>query len=606
MPTSEVQIVDTDSSATRDYASMSLWEAQNRDLITEGVDLKLICRASSGVEDTTFVNVSGWLTNSANSVTITCDEDHGGGWNDNNYVLSSTLSYVWREVATLDHFRVHNIQFAKDGGSGSIAPIVYWGTAQAGDYGEFDGCTFYNTNTGRGDIGNRCNSLGAGGYYVVRNCVSIGCLRGFATDVNHTNEVYWYNNTAIDCTEGFRANDSASSVLHRVKNNAAINCGTGYVEGVGVYDLPNCENNYSEDGTAPGKNPISGDAIIKGGVDEAGELSFVPVNVASNPLINRGKNLHADSHISTKRDRTGRRVASTAFGNVPHPHTIDWDVGAYQVSQFEVNIARLFVAAAGGSTARITALDSIITYDLKTGRITAVDSVITYDPKIGRITATDAVLTFSEKLARITAVDSTLTFDEKLARIAAVDSILTYDPKVSRITAVDSVLTHSLKTGRITAVDSILTFVAQASRISAVDALLTYGTKMSRITAMDSILTHSLKTGHISAVDSVLTFSPKISRITALDSTLTFDQKAARLTALDAELTYLVKTGRITAVDAALTFIAQGARITALDALLTYTETEVADDTPVLVAKSSRLLVQSLKKGEFLRRTKLR
>ena len=227
-------------------------------------------------------------------------------------------------------------------------------------------------------------------------------------------------------------------------------------------------------------------------------------------------------------------------------------------------------------TATVTAVDALITFDEITAKVTAVDALITFDEIAAKITAVDALITYTEvPAAKMTAVDTLITFDEITAKVTAVDALITFDEITAKVTAVDALITFDEITAKVTAVDALITFDEITAKITAVDVLITYTeVPAATITAVDTLLTYSEITGKVTAVDALITFDEITAKVTAVDALITFDEIAAKLTAVDAKITFTTDepTGKITAVDALITFSEIAAKVTAVDALLTFSE----------------------------------
>lgn len=150
MPTTVTKIVDPDSGAGTDYTSLSAAEAAERavqqDLVGNDRILVFECRSTSGTADTTFMEFTGWTTDSTHYIKIqsTGTNRHSGAWNASKYRI------VGFKVSQ-DYTRIEGIQSVAPAGDAAVyvnasnvrvsSCIIDVGTAGTYSYGIFGGGT---------------------------------------------------------------------------------------------------------------------------------------------------------------------------------------------------------------------------------------------------------------------------------------------------------------------------------------------------------------------------------------------------------------------------------------------------------------------------------
>jgi len=120
--------VDPDDGGA-DYASLSAWEAQNRDLVTANDTETAVCTAQSGsVDSAASVVLAGWTSSDAFDINITGDRTDGA-WDATKYRLElANTTYgifdIAEDFVTIDSIQMDNTAGSPTGDSAAIISNV--------------------------------------------------------------------------------------------------------------------------------------------------------------------------------------------------------------------------------------------------------------------------------------------------------------------------------------------------------------------------------------------------------------------------------------------------------------------------------------------------
>lgn len=265
-----------DPGGTGDYLSLnSLNVAQAQDLTDgDGDTYTATLISSDGSADTAQTDITGWVTDVDNFITIKADTGHEAGstWNASKYRLDYNN---WGYAITIseDYTVVYGLQIFNDNANGS-------GLILAAANCRIERCFAY----GGGSTGNGFDA-GANGVNIFVNCVAVGWnYRGFDS-CNNIDEQYYYNCTAINNENGFRLREYETTQLKNCYSGG--NNDEDYENGFGVSVWTTC---YSSDGT--GTTTTSACSTSSGVyfTNVTAGSEDVSINSAKSDLIDSGTN----------------------------------------------------------------------------------------------------------------------------------------------------------------------------------------------------------------------------------------------------------------------------------------------------------------------------
>ena len=302
------------------YKSLSIAEAaaidggsNTGDLDTNNNILDIICE-TNGTADTTAVTVDGYTTSATDYMHIytSASHRHAGVWDDAKYRIVLTGNAFC--IAVQDNYlRVTGIQCSV-GSTNNLAGGIGGGNAGTAAF-LVDSCIVRSVVAHTGTlIGYSSSTVAAHQHTYVNNIVygSTGVgAHGFYTRANGSaGRAVLYNNTAYNCTTGFRSRDG--NVVW--KNNLSIGCTDAYLETTAAEIAT--YNAYDE-GTDPGTNGID----LSGSADSA---IFTDATVSNFTLVSGST--AADVGVSLASDSDGYYSFSTDITGATRSGT--WDVGA--------------------------------------------------------------------------------------------------------------------------------------------------------------------------------------------------------------------------------------------------------------------------------------
>jgi len=288
------------------YQTMSASESgEQSDLVAAGNTHVLECYGDfpTGLEDN--VAISGWTTDVTNFITVraAAGHAHGGVSKAGFYMVESAtaadIMNCTQGYTVLQDIEAINTRASFN--SASCIRLTHVHTL------ERVMCSMPNI-TGGTSYGIECSSL-ANTVSTLRNCtvgpMSSSSATGIIQDGSSPNYIDAANCTVIGCgSRGYfiKADDI-------IKNCLAFDCGASDFDGS---PSASSTNNASEDGTAPGSNPVTG--VVAGDfVDYAGG-DYTPA--ASGALDGAGVDLSGD-------------FTDDIAGNT---RSVPWEIGAYEIA----------------------------------------------------------------------------------------------------------------------------------------------------------------------------------------------------------------------------------------------------------------------------------
>lgn len=305
-PTAKVVTVDTNPNSSADFHSLEAAVQANEGTLAQPLIIK--ASASSGVPDTTPVDITGYVTTAQNNVTIQLES---------GYMLDVT--------APKDYFSAILIQIqdlALEGKGGKV--VVH----NAG-HGYVNGVEFSNLKTGAQEVGENLIIRGVrtgdpGSFmglhaadpdatYVLRNNLITGfegaaqCYGLFVTGL-----AYVDNNTLVGNLGGLR---NASNQSHVYNNLAYHNTGGDYTAWGGSWT--DTGHNFSGDSTSPDAGYR--DRIVR--FVDTTQGDYRPLDSASD-VINQAADLSSDPNYPFDTDALGQTRTN-------------WDIGAFNAATFD-------------------------------------------------------------------------------------------------------------------------------------------------------------------------------------------------------------------------------------------------------------------------------
>ena len=253
-PVVETYVVDT--GGTGDYTSLYAAElALRQDLVTNNKAIVILCKASTGVADTTAVTFQiGWTTDDTHTITVKNhpDEPVDMVWNTSRYRLFNSVANASCVTAYVTGITFDGIQVRNEDTVGAGRCFTWNGSTFSGKitiknchisgYGVLNGYNYYIYLNTYGSV--PATHL----YIYIVNNVIIGRYQEDTTNVKNGGayismyagsaaytDVYYYNNTFYSLLRGI-APDSSADVTTHVYNNIFAKCANNLTSSPVDYD----------------------------------------------------------------------------------------------------------------------------------------------------------------------------------------------------------------------------------------------------------------------------------------------------------------------------------------------------------------------------------
>lgn len=327
------KVVDPDNGGGTDYTSLDAWEdalggTTTGHLPNDDQIAIALCR-SSGTDDTTAVDITGWTTDGTRYIEIRgTDFPADGIFDDGAYVLYNNDADTYMVQQREDYVRIRKIQFRVTG-TESTRQAVYIHSVSTSDI-YVDSCIFYGSYVGVG-AGRAIQVNNGDATVTMYNCTVYGFISGGDTGfigihADNQSNFNIYNCTVYNCYNGIKRDAGTCTV----KNTAIFNCTDD------INATVTASNCATEDGYDSGNN---GNITITQG-DPWTDL-------VTNPAV-------ADFSVKDASSELYDAGAADIFDedddimDTARPQGGGWDIGAYE----------LIVAppAGGGQFIMITAL----------------------------------------------------------------------------------------------------------------------------------------------------------------------------------------------------------------------------------------------------------
>ena len=324
MATEVTCIVDTDATQSPDYTSLSaaiVGEAgatpkcvTGADLVANDEQLTILCRATTGVADTTDVTISGFTVDETRCVKILADTGHRheGVWDDSKYRIVGSVGNMI--ILAIDWVTIGYLQLYQNADANASCITTYDAYPE---YFTIYGCIF------KGNMAHTRGKCGIYGYtakaWIYNNIFyDMATLYGKGIEIRGPGGGFTsiYNNTFVDLslTGVVANNDSVDRV--RLSNNLAIECTLDYTDpGAGAYEASSTHNGYNIADPAANGIDLSLANATDLFVDYAGKDFRLK---AGSPCLNVGADLSADGDLPFNYD----------IKDVSRPQGAAWDIGA--------------------------------------------------------------------------------------------------------------------------------------------------------------------------------------------------------------------------------------------------------------------------------------
>jgi len=312
-----------DTGLTGDYPSHNAaiadyYGSSAANIVTANEYWECHTKATTGVQDTTAVTVSGMTTDTSHTVKVgTWLTDTGGDGQGGSYRHKGVLPAAGKKVYAMEAkdrtiFRNQNYTYLigmgmRAGNTGTATTVGIQTTAdRVGNHIAYNVLTRHPTDnyaTATNVWGiwlDRDDSVFVYGNIIYDINVAGKLCRGFEIRQDEAGDVHYiYANVVVDSFTGYRRNDTTGSVI--LKDNVAFNCSTACY--TGTFTTGTEYNAYSS-GSDPGTNGVSLSGYTGAQVfaDYAND-DFAP-NFAG-PLMAAGKDISTDINLPVTTDYRG-------------------------------------------------------------------------------------------------------------------------------------------------------------------------------------------------------------------------------------------------------------------------------------------------------------
>ncbi len=298
-----------------------------RDIASNNEQWNIACYANGTTADSTIVNINGWTPSATNYIRIFTpvaenevgvNQRHTGRYDTSKYRLEITAGSNSTILSlSEDYVRVEGLQLI---GSTSGSYTINMITLQANNIQISGNIITKGTDGGTSDFtGISYNTSSSYNAYIKNNIIySLNSAIYQYSGDGYTKNIYFYNNTIVNCTRGIWGNSSAGgSTTYYAKNNIVKGSGDTNAY-IGTFADSDYNATDGTDATDGGANSYQSVSIVF--EDESNN----DYHLASGDTAARGKgtDLYADTDLAVTDDIDGQaRPASGAF-----------DIGADQAS----------------------------------------------------------------------------------------------------------------------------------------------------------------------------------------------------------------------------------------------------------------------------------
>ena len=321
------QTLNASNEGTPDYTTITTFENQNRDLVTETVALTLECTGGSSTpkDAATSVVFSGWTTSATYLLTIKGMDNHGTTFNTSTYYMEGSGTKVFEGgYLGCNDIRLENLQFS---GTGAATDVIYWNNSQSGTF-SFDRVRVRNTAgtpTGRGFY---CHvGSGTGGAFHLTNCLAYGHGKGVYFFLRDSLSKLYNCTFANNASYGVDGSIGAGGTCE-VKNVVSYNT-SATADFNGSYTSAS-DYNAASDTTTPGSPGSNNNDSISDPFTNAASNDYSLDTSVSGACFDEGVDLSAATPAVTE------DIEGTARGGT-------WDIGAWEAT----------AAAAGGKKLKL-------------------------------------------------------------------------------------------------------------------------------------------------------------------------------------------------------------------------------------------------------------
>lgn len=312
------RIVDTDG-VSGHYSTLQEWETALDGLYSPVDIAKIIkaeCRATTGLKDSTPVDISTWGDLSEDYYIEVCSEGdykHSGTYDSSLYRLELDVN-EYPILVGETHVHIHGLQISIDNDKSAIRLFGASTTSEnRGEFYVYD-CFLHRNYSGNYDSGISLddtyfnsyvyNNI-INGWYATSNESGIK-LGGLSTSAD---TLFAYNNTIDSCYSGIRADRGVVVAI----NNITQNCEDGFDENGGTFHASSDYNISDIAADAPGSNSINGATVNF--VNRSND-NFL-LSASDTVAIDAGTDLSSDSYLPFSTDIQGDTRESS-----------NWDIGA--------------------------------------------------------------------------------------------------------------------------------------------------------------------------------------------------------------------------------------------------------------------------------------
>jgi hypothetical protein len=288
-------VTKTVKSSGGDYTSLSTWEAgEQGDLVTADEVRQAECY---GFQDTSPCLIDGSTTDATRYLRVfaAAGAEAQLPYDTSGAAYRLEVTNVTALQVSDQHVEIAGIQAAINSSSSSLRHALYYTAANTGGWCIVDRCVARDLAGGGtgGRSGFTCDTGGSGSTFVCRNCVAIGFVNGtspsygFNQLASTTGAIFWYNNTAVGCYNGYKGasmiraiNCVADCTNDGFDTTAAFHAAADYNASVQASDAPGGNSRNSQtftfvDAGAGDYHLASGDGGAKDfGYNLAGDAAY--------------------------------------------------------------------------------------------------------------------------------------------------------------------------------------------------------------------------------------------------------------------------------------------------------------------------------------------